>query len=401
MNLRECASPFCDEEFLPRTHNQKYHTAQCKRDAENVARRQIATYGTATLEREAFTIKEAQTLAVELTADTSVEEQLDHLRTVNRTLARENAKLKAAKYEIASFVKEAVIENIKDLNLAPVKKSTPASKSKGTPEVAIAQLSDWQIGKLTESYNVDACEEAIEQFADKQIRITEMQRSDHPVNDARIWLLGDMVEGEGIFPGQAHHLDKSLYYQVVVDGPRIIVNYLRRMLGVYDRLHVVGIAGNHGRIGGRSYHEMNPETNADRMLYAICRNMLEHEKRITWDIPLESLEGDFYTIDTVGEKKHLLLHGHQFRSISGVEKRMMGWATGGIRDHFDYAHLGHLHTPTRLTVNRMTVWVNGSPETDNGYASEVMGASGRPCQYLFFSHPQHGITSEHCIYLER
>lgn len=400
-----CESPFCDVVFTPRVHNQRYHTQQCKRDAENVARRQVSTYGTALLEREANALKETRTsvgLLEESEAD--IREQIDHLRAVNRSLARENAKLKAAKYEIASFVKEAVYENLKDLKLPPVKKNPPVGKGKGTPEVALAQLSDWQIGKLTSTYNVEACEEAIELYGDKQIRITEIQRSDHPVNEAHIWLLGDMVEGEGIFPGQAHHLDKSLYYQVVVDGPRIIVNYLRRMLGVYDRLHVVGIAGNHGRIGAKSHHEMKPETNADRMLYGICRNMLADEKRITWDIPIGTFEGEFYTIDQVGSKRHLLLHGHEITGgatpVAAITNRMKGWATGAIPEHFDYAHMGHFHNPTRFTVNRMTAWINGTPETSNGYAVEKMGASGRPCQYLFFSHPEHGITSEHCIYLD-
>lgn len=404
MSQRVCDSPFCEVKFVPKVHNQRFHSQQCKRDFENISRRRIATSGTFTLEREAAFLREDDEDTY--VDDLSLEEQLEHVRSINRVLARENAKLKAVKYEISHFVEKAVSSNLKNLSIEPVKKKIKLERKKNhSPEVAIATLSDWQLGKKTISYNVEECEKAIELYAEKLIRITELQRSDHPVNELHVWFLGDMVEGEAIFPSQAHHLDKSLYYQVAVDGPRIVVNFLRKMLTVFDKIHVFGIAGNHGIVGGRSRHEIHPETNADRMLYAISKSILENEPRIEWTIPNGELEGDFYAIDNIGEKRFFLFHGHQVpgaRGVpySGLENRIKGWATGAVDDDFDYAFCGHFHTPSRITINKKTLWINGTTESGNGYAVEKLGAIGRPCQYLFFTHPEHGITSEYCVYLD-
>src|SRR5262245_9286373 len=83
-------------------------------------------------------------------------------------------------------------------------------------------LSDWHLAKRTASYNSDVCEQRIEAYADKVLRLTALQRSDHPVKHLRAYLLGDLLEDELIFPGQAHLIDASLYRQVMVDGPRIL-----------------------------------------------------------------------------------------------------------------------------------------------------------------------------------
>lgn len=398
--MRICASPFCDVGFEPKTHNQIYHKSKCKRDAENVSRRRVATHGTSLLEEEAKIIR--GTRALDTSDELDVEAQIEFLRSANKTLSKEVAKLKISRFEMATAVKEAVEDNISKLKFAPTRKPG-ADKRHKLGETACAVLSDLQIGKKTLDYNVAECEKRIELYADKLLRITEVQRADHPVRHLELWMLGDMVEGEGIFPTQSHHLDKSLYYQVAVDGPRILVNFIRRMLENFETVHIVGVVGNHGAIGGRR-NELHPETNADRMLYAVVQRVLENEPRITWDIPDGTLEGDFYVVRPVGRKKFFLFHGHQIGGgsmpVAGIDKKIKGWYMGAAREKFDYALLGHYHTPTRLTINTATVWINGTTETSNGFAVEVLAAVGRPCQYLLFVHPEHGVTSEYCVYLD-
>jgi len=65
----------------------------------------------------------------------------------------------------------------------------------GDEEVAVAVLSDWQLAKRTSTYNSDVCEERIERLADRIIRLTNIQRADHPVDTLHVHLLGDIVEG--------------------------------------------------------------------------------------------------------------------------------------------------------------------------------------------------------------
>lgn len=387
---KQCASPYCEAEFEAAVWNQKYCSGKCKRDVENLSRQRVQFTG-----------------PVEALAEAPVEDndRLEFLRQTNIRLARENARLKVTKAEIAEMVDHAIRENIARLKIPALKKPKPDRRKK-TEEYVVAVLSDWQVGKRTQDYDVATCERRIELYAEKLLRITELQRADHPVRHLRVYLLGDMVEGEDIFAGQPHHLDKSLYYQVAVDGPRIIVNFLRQMLKTFETIHVVGVAGNHGRIGGHpKENHMHPSTNADRMLYSIVQQILADEDRLTWDIPTGELEGDFYTTDKVGSKTFLLFHGHQIRGMNGVpyaaiEKKIKGWAMGAIQEKFDYAIMGHFHTPTRTTINTVTAYVNGTTESSNGYAVEVLAAVGRPCQYLLFVHPEHGISAEYPLFLD-
>ena len=102
-------------------------------------------------------------------------------------------------------------------------------------------------------------------YADKILKLTDIQRSDHPVDECVVYALGDIVEGELIFPGQSHLIDASLYRQVTVDGPRILIDFLRRLLGHFTTVKVVWVIGNHGRLGGRSSRDYSLESNADRM----------------------------------------------------------------------------------------------------------------------------------------
>ena len=48
-------------------------------------------------------------------------------------------------------------------------------------------------------------------YADKIIEIARIQRNSHPVKKICVFSLGEIVEGELIFPGQEHLIDSSLY----------------------------------------------------------------------------------------------------------------------------------------------------------------------------------------------
>lgn len=392
---RTCASPFCEVEFEARVHNKKYHTGQCKRDAENVTKRRSVSTEEA-LQQEAEVVR---------VPDVTAEEQVAYLRAMNQRLYRENQKLKIEKKEQVETIYATVRQHLNENPTRTIPRpKTPSTKRKveTKAETACAVLSDWQLGKKTIDYNTDVCETRVADYMSKLQRITDIQRHDHDVPDLRLWVLGDMLEGEMIFPGQAHHIDVSLHTQIMRTAEVLSKKVVTPALENFDKVKFVGISGNHGAIGGRARLDMHPETNADRMIYNIVRMIHEGDKRIEWDIPEGIHEGDFYTIDTIGDKNYLLFHGHQISgsgSHTAIEKRIKNWAMGAIKEKFDYALMGHFHNPTRLTINNCTAYINGTTESSNGWAVEVMGACGSPCQYLLFAHPDHGVTAEYPIYL--
>jgi hypothetical protein len=52
--------------------------------------------------------------------------------------------------------------------------------------------------------------------------------------------------------------------------------------------------------------------------------------------------------------------------------------------------MGHWHQLARIPLNSKSVWVNGSTESTNTYASENLAAQSEPSQWLLFVDPRAG-----------
>ena len=333
------------------------------------------------------------------------------LKQINYRLMRQLEKERESKEDLILAVRQAATDAISTLVLpstpAPALKPSESQQrgKKHLSETAIAVLSDWQLGKSTPTYSSEICEQRMAQYGEKVLELANIQRSHHPVDELRVYLLGDLVEGEMIFPGQAHRIDASLFRQVLVDGPRILSTFLRTMLANFERVRVVGVIGNHGAIGGRARKEMHPESNADSMMYEATRLLLEKEKRLEWVANWTPNERNWYAVDKVGDKSFFLFHGDQVRGgfaghpWYGFSKRLQAWRNGVV-EPFDFALSGHFHTPVRMFLNTITHWGNGSTESTNTYAAEELSAAGRPCQWLLFSHPKRGVSAEYLVALD-
>ena len=119
-------------------------------------------------------------------------------------------------------------------------------------EVALWDLGDWQGSKLTTSYNSQVMVERVTRYCAKAARITEIQRTDHPVKDATVIFGGDMVEG--LFSTsrrQAFEVDQTIAFGQFTTVSRLLVDVIRRALAIYERVTVVAEWGNHGRIGSK------------------------------------------------------------------------------------------------------------------------------------------------------
>jgi hypothetical protein len=328
----------------------------------------------------------------------------DTKSALNRAL-RELDRIKKSREDVVEAVYQAARDACLAQSYSPVKPPPKAKASKGTPETAIAVIADWQLSKLTTTYNSSVCARRIEEYGDKVLKLVEVQRKDHPVDDLRVYALGDLVEGELIFPGQAHRIDGGLFTQVLVDGPNILGSFLRKMLTSFKRVHVVAVLGNHGAIGGPVRRESRPETNADLMMIEATRMRMEPETRLTWAPTMIKGERLWYQVDRIGDKGFLLFHGDQVKGGAmgypwyGFGKKILGWANGGIVEPFDYALSGHFHTPVRGLYGRVRHWGSGTTESDNTYAQEYFAARGTPSQWLLFCHPKNGVSAEYEVHL--
>jgi hypothetical protein len=339
-----------------------------------------------------------------------LEAQVEELRSTVGRLSNDLRRSKVKTDQLIAAVYQAAHDAAQGLVL-PHTVTPPADRRRGTPEVAIAVLSDWQLAKWTATYNSAVCEERIALYAAKVKKLVEIQRKDHPVRELRVYLLGDLIEGELIFPGQQHLIDASLFRQVMVDGPRILSTFLLAMSEVFESIRVVGVIGNHGALGGRARRDYHPESNGDTMMYEATRLFLDGKpqaKRIEWAPNFREHERHWYATDMVGEKRFMLFHGDQVKGYNGIpwygfDRKVKGWAM--ILDRFkqeriDYAVSGHFHTPFREYINGIRHWGNGTTESSNTYALEQLAASGEPSQWLLFCHPERGVTAEYEVDLK-
>lgn len=388
--MKKCEAEGCNQTFEPSTANQKYADPSCRKSLDSLG---LCKF------RKDNGLVEVQPNPV--TGEIPVNDS--ELRVQYTKLLQEYDKLKTKNDTLADAVYRAVKEDI-ELNKVDKVPTPKKDGRKASEEVAVAVIADWQLAKVTPDYNSSVCEERIYKYADKIIELVEIQRQHHPVKELHIWALGDIIEGELIFPGQSFLVDGGLYRQITVDGPRIMKNFITKMLENFEKVKFVGVIGNHGSVGGRARRDHDPETNGDRMLYRIVQLMFENEKRIEFQIPDGRGERNWYAIDTIGNYRSLLIHGDQFGSLSALysfQKKVYGWKVGAIQEEFDDVYFGHFHTPTKMTFNTVQCRISGSPESTNTYAMESLAAVGRPSQPLMFVHPEKGIvTAEYNCWLD-
>lgn len=389
---RICKRPECGTSFEPAVHNQRYCSHECKREMDRARKR--ADFTRAIVDVIDQQVDDDDVL--------ELEEQNEYLRRENRRLENLVRKHKYKKNEDLQGLYRRIEDGIARLDIKPV--SPPRNLSRGRDEeIANPVLSDFQMGKRTPTYNSEICAERINLFGDKVIKLTDIQRSDHPVNIAHVHALGDIVEGEDIFPGQFAELETSLYRQII-DGVEVTADFLRRMLSDFEYVKFVGVIGNHGRLSKKGGETYNPESNMDRLVYKFTSMLFADEPRIEFYIPDGPGARNFYAVDNIGEYSVMLVHGDQFpvpTSGHGYVKKVLGWKNSGIHEDFRDVLVGHYHQNSKMTIGNIILRIAGTPESDNHYASERLGVMGRPSQHLQFISPSKGIvTAEYDIWLD-
>ena len=237
-------------------------------------------------------------------------DRIKDLKNTNERLLKQIDKLKDKKADMIEAVYQGARDGMSTLSLPKISKPAKSRKSTTQEEICVPLLSDIQLAKRTPDYDSLVAEERVIRYAHKIVKLAEIQRATHKVEKCAVLCLGDIVEGELIFPGQAHLIDSSLYRQVTVDGPRMMHSFLSILLENFQEVDVYWVIGNHGALGGRSRRDYNPETNADRMLGKILQTMFKDEKRINFIIP-EGVDNHWYTVANLGEKaKFFCFHGN-------------------------------------------------------------------------------------------
>lgn len=321
---------------------------------------------------------------------------------LRRQLTEAHTKMRQTRQQSAALV-EATLEGAKDAVVAlgpiPTVPTPKPDKRKSKAEVALWHLTDWQGSKVTVSYNSEVMRERILRYCDKAERLTEIQRSDHPIEECVILFGGDMVEGLFNYPSQPFEIDASLFAQFS-QSARLVAEVVRRALAIYPKVTVIQEWGNHGRVGDKRAAVPRSD-NVDRMVYELAREMVGSEDRLRW----KDSEEDIHHF-AVGNYKALLIHGDEIgrngaASINTLVKYVTQLKAGAYHLPFTDVYAGHLHSHRDIELpDGGSYFQTGSPESDNRYARDSMAATSAPSQRLHFIDPKAGrITAQYKITL--
>jgi hypothetical protein len=312
-------------------------------------------------------------------------------------------KEQAAKDIIAEKMISA-INVLPPLNIKPI---ILPEKSSFREEEVVLLLSDIQAGTkiLLEAtgglneYNWSILEQQFEVLLKSITSITARMKKIVPIRKLNIAMLGDMVEGMGIFIGQAQHTDQDVYNQMFKLAD-LICWLLTELCYLFEEIEVTCIGGNHGRIGvkGENPHYVNH----DVYLYKYIEAKLQNQKQIKFEIPQS-----WWKVISIKGWNFLLLHGDDIKQWNGIpyyaiDRADAKWTTllSAYDIYFDYILMGHFHAQTELPRVKGEKIINGCWPGGSLFSLKSLVTSGRASQKLFGIHEEHGKTWSYNIFLD-
>ena len=336
--------------------------------------------------------------------------------------------LKKIKEQINTFAnKDLITDKIlsaisKIQNISPKEIIVPKPKTKLSPQESVLLISDAHIGLavLEEEvggcgkYNVNVFKNRLNNLVKTVCDITELHRTQHPLDTINVIFLGDIVHGSNdVGKWGFVHTEQNIIDQVF-EACRQFSIALLTLKQVYKNVKVCGVMGNHGRVGQRGMEKLF--VNWDYIIYKWIESSLSLQEGFTFDFP----KSPFHIIN-VFNKKLLVSHGDNVKSWLGIpfyglnrkEAQYKGlferqktlekaWQSlednkidltnpGEVAKHvfqyqktFDMLICGHFHTNGEVeTPSGGRIIINPSFIGGDDYSINQLTASGTPSQKFF------------------
>lgn len=233
----------------------------------------------------------------------------------------------------------------------------------------LAIMSDSHIGKKTDTYNTAVAAQRIARFG-QALDEAQMRRGISNDSELVILLLGDMVDGEGIYPTQHNHQDITNVETQANTFANLLTAFVRARLNKWGSIRIEAISGNHGR-AGKSSHEA---ANWDSVAYRFLQRTLEG----TVPVGFNDEHGFFMRRVTVDGFNVLAYHGHEVRAsngnlpISGLSQKALRWANTSLAP-FGAIVCGHYHSRGSWQLGSIKLRFNGTLVSSDMYSLERFG----------------------------
>lgn len=310
------------------------------------------------------------------------------------------------------------------INLPACTKPDKDKRTSVHTEIPVLCIGDVHLGYYHATgqfaYSVEIAKARINRAIEKFLKTVASKRTYSKIEEMRLYLMGDMVEGENMRAGHSHEIEGPLIRQALFWAPEVINMILLRLLPEFRKIKVVAVPGNHGR-NGPPKTDAHPLTNWDRVSYEVARTALQAAlyshglearwKDIEWDLPTDRVEhydngDDWYSIDYVFDWCNCVTHGETLRGRSwgglpyyAIERLARRYADI-LDDQIDYLYLGHIHVDASIPSNFRAIFVNGAVESSTGFIRKDLISAAPPSQSAVFYDRDHGHISRHLFHLQ-
>jgi predicted phosphodiesterase len=207
---------------------------------------------------------------------------------------------------------------------------TPSTRIKPSNKSALCIVfSDTHFGKHTKVFDLETAKE-------RMLSVPDILKSRElpEIDEIHLLLVGDMVEGEDIYPTQNSHIECPAISQVeaCVETVWATIVKLKTLFNV--PVHVNTVPGNHGRVS----HSANEKTNWDNVVYYALKLLavMANDPLIKVNCNFEAFKS-FKVKDKVGKLYH---HGVKHTGTPATKLKIAGW---NDKEHFDFLVHGHWH----------------------------------------------------------
>lgn len=264
-------------------------------------------------------------------------------------------------------------------------------------ETAVILVSDLQFGRLSSTYNPQRSLDALRRVRDAIINI----RTDHLYNyifdQLIVCYLGDIVDGDCIFPGHAWEASIGAMDQVTMLSEKMDEIFHLPLAEVFGKVTLIGVPGNHGRPTPRP-GQAAPRSNYDIQLYNNFSLLYKRNGPIRcafdYQVSIEKSWGNSGKINYVYIKgymvrgwKMLLYHGHGIFSWAGIPfygiaNRIKNWFLSF--GEFNIFCMGDKHVAFDWPISpHLQVFLNGTALTGDEWAAQRIGMPAGQIYWFF------------------
>jgi predicted phosphodiesterase len=266
-------------------------------------------------------------------------------------------------------------------------------------EAAVLILSDHHFGKrvLDDKQNIlydrDIARFRVGQLLPaRTIKLLTRYLNPDEIDEIHILMVGDIVDGHGVYVGQELNQDVHSFVDQVSDATSCIWNLISQLRNTGHNwpVYVRGVRGNHGR----QHKYAMVENNFDYLVLQNLKMLAHYEDPKGVDVDYSSEE---YYNHTIKGWNVLMRHEAPEQPETPARKaKFAGWQD--IHD-FDIMCYGHKHHPANTVYTDKPLFMNGSPVGMDDLA-ERMATFAKPSQTLFGISTKHGQTFHYNVYLD-